>query len=130
MGLGQGETEPFRLLGEELVRDLDQNAGAVACARVGADRAAMLEIAEDGEGILDQLVRGAALDVGNEADPAGILFERGIVKSLRLRQPGVYAIGKARRGAFAAAQPGAQFFLRECVPRPFSSSRLTPTKHR
>ena len=101
-GLGQGKTEPFRLLGEELVRDLHQNAGAVAGARIGTDRAAMLEIAEDGERVLDQLMRLAALDVGDEADPAGILLERGIVKALRRRQPGVCAVGIARRRAFAA----------------------------
>ena len=101
-GLGQGKTEPFRLLGEELLRDLHQNAGAVACARIGTDRAAMFEIAEDGERVLDQFMRGAALDVGDEADSAGILLERGIVKALRRRQPGVCAVGKARRRAFAA----------------------------
>ena len=100
-GLGQAKTEPSRLLGEELVRNLHQNAGAVACSRIGTDRAAMLEIAEDSERVLDQLMRRPALDVGNEADPAGILLERGIVKALHRRQPRIYAIGKARRGAFA-----------------------------
>ena len=84
-GLRQLEAEPRRLLGEELVRDLHQDAGAVAGARIGADRAAMLEIAEDGERVLDDLVRLAALDVGDEADAAGILVERGIVKALRAR---------------------------------------------
>ena len=70
------------------MRDLHQNAGAVAGARIGADRAAMLEIAQDRERVVDDLVRLAALDVGDEADAAGILLERGIVKSLRRRQPG------------------------------------------
>ncbi len=84
-GLGQTETEPRRLLGEELVRDLHQDAGTVARARIGADRAAMLEIAEDGERVLDQLVRRPALDVGDEADAARILVEGGIVKALRAR---------------------------------------------
>jgi hypothetical protein len=36
---------------------------------VGAHGAAVLEVAEDGERILDQLVGGAALDVGNEPTP-------------------------------------------------------------
>ena len=130
VGLGQGETEPLRLLGEELVRDLDQNAGAVAGARVGADRAAMLEIAEDGEGILDQLVRGAALDVGNEADPAGILFERGVVKSLRRRQPGVGAVGKARRGAFAARSSAPALACANVCRAHFRPRVSPPPKHR
>ena len=83
-GLGRREAEPVGLLGEELVRDLHQDAGAVAGARIGADRAAMLEVAQDGERVLDQLVRLAALDVGDEADAAGILLERRIVEALRL----------------------------------------------
>ena len=60
-GFGKRKAEPVRLLGEELVRDLQQDAGAVAGARIGADRAAMLEIAEDRERVLDQLVRLAPL---------------------------------------------------------------------
>jgi hypothetical protein len=58
------------------MRDLRQDAGAVAGARVGADRAAVLEVAQDGERVRDQLLRLAALDVGDEADAAGILVER------------------------------------------------------
>ena len=46
-GARQSEAELGRLLGEELVRDLHQDAGAVAHARIGADRAAVLEIAQD-----------------------------------------------------------------------------------
>ena len=63
------------------MRDLHQDAGAVAGARIGPDRAAMLEIEQDGQRVLDDLVRLAALDVGNETDAAGILFLR------RIEQP-------------------------------------------
>ena len=87
-GLRQLEAELVGLLGEERVRDLHQDAGAVAGARIGADRAAMLEIAEDRERVLDDLVRLAALDVGDEADAAGILVERRIVEPLRCGQAG------------------------------------------
>ena len=54
---GSGSVMPsaFGLAGEELVRDLHQDAGAVAGARIGADRAAMLEIEQDGERVLDDL---------------------------------------------------------------------------
>ena len=41
------------LLGQELVRDLDQDAGAVAGDRIGADGAAVLEVLEDVERVLD-----------------------------------------------------------------------------
>ena len=78
---GSGSVKPssFAFAREELVRDLHQDAGAVAGARIGADRAAMFEIDENCQRILDDLVRLAALDVGDEADAAGILVERGIV---------------------------------------------------
>ena len=65
-------------LGEKLVRGLHQNAGAVAGARIGADRAAMLEIDQDRQRVFDDLVRLASLDVGNESDTAGIFFQRRI----------------------------------------------------
>src|SRR5947209_76531 len=57
----------------------------------------MFEIAEDGERVLDQLVRSPALDVGNKAHTAGILVERGIIKALRRRQSRIRAVAKAER---------------------------------
>jgi hypothetical protein len=47
----------------------------------------MLEVAENGERVVNDLVRLAAFDIGDETDAAGILVERRIVQSLRLRQP-------------------------------------------
>ena len=87
-GRRQREAELGGLAGEELVRDLHQDAGAVAGARIGADRAAMLEVEQDRQRVLDDLVRLAALDVGNEPDAAGILVERRIIKTARARTPG------------------------------------------
>ena len=75
-GLRQLEADLGGLAREEGVRDLHQDAGAVAGARIGADRAAMLEIAEDVDRVGDDLMRLLALDVGDEADAAGILFQR------------------------------------------------------
>ena len=83
----QPEAELVGRRGEERMRDLHQDAGAVAGARIGADRAAMLEIAQDRERVLDDLVGFAALDVGDEADPAGAFAQRRIVEALRRRQP-------------------------------------------
>ena len=76
----------LRLAGEELVRDLHQDAGAVAGARIGADRAAMLEVDQNRQRILDDLVRLAALDVGDESDAAGILGECRIVEAMTFGQ--------------------------------------------
>ncbi len=84
----------FAFLGKESVRDLRQNAGAVAGARIGTDRAAMLEIDQDRQRILDDLMRLAAFDIGDEADAAGILVERGIIETRRGRYAGVGGIGK------------------------------------
>ena len=69
------------LLGEELVRDLDEDAGAVAGDRVGADGTAVLEVLQDGERVLDELVRLLALEVGDEADAAGVVL------AARIEQP-------------------------------------------
>ena len=41
----------------ELVRDLDQDAGAVAHQLVGADRAAVVEVGQDAQALLDDAVR-------------------------------------------------------------------------
>ena len=84
-GLRQREAELLRLAREERVRDLHEDARAVAGARIGADRAAMLEIAQDRQRVGDDLMRLAALDVGDEADAAGILFQRRIVQAFGRR---------------------------------------------
>ena len=85
----QAEAEARRFFGEQFVRDLHQNSRAIAGARIGAHGAAMLEVAQDGERILDELVRFASFDVGDEADPAGILIERRIVETLCERHAGI-----------------------------------------
>ena len=53
-------------------------------------RAAMFEVAEDADRIGDDLMRLLALDVGDEADAAGILFQRGIVQAFSLRPERVF----------------------------------------
>src|SRR6202000_1539481 len=77
-GLRQPEADFCGLAREELVRDLHQNAGAVAGARIGADRAAVLEVDQDRQRVLDDLVRLASLDIGNKSAAAEILSQRGI----------------------------------------------------
>ena len=93
-GRGQGEADLGGLLGEKFVRDLHQDAGAVAHARIGADRAAMLEIAEDAQAVFDGLVRLAALDVGDETDAAGIFLQRRVVEPVRGRHSGIGGVAQ------------------------------------
>ena len=86
-GLRQLEADLGRLAREEGVRNLHQNAGAVAGARIGADRAAVFEVAQDAERVGDDLMRLHALDVGDEADAAGIFLERRVVQAFGRRTP-------------------------------------------
>ena len=84
-GLRQGEAEPRRFLQEELVGDLHQHARAVAGTRVGAHGAAVLQVEQDVDAVLDDAVGLAALDVGDEADAAGILFMGRVEQAERFR---------------------------------------------
>ena len=56
---GGGSVDALRrhLGAVELVGDLDQDAGAVAHQRIGADRAAVVEVLEDLQALLDDRVR-------------------------------------------------------------------------
>ena len=100
-GLGELEADLGRLALEERMRDLHQDAGAVAEARIGADGAAVLEIAEDAQRVGDDLMRLLALDVGDEADAAGILLQRRIVQAFGFRAPSVNS-GVCNSGAMSA----------------------------
>ncbi len=123
-GRRQAEAEPAGLRGEERVRNLDQDAGAVAGARIGADGAAMLEIAEDRQGVLDDLVRFFSFDVGDKADAAGAFAERRIVETLHRRRLDIGGVRPARRGyALGSAR------LRPCSAIP-DLAHLEPHRRR
>ena len=49
----------------------------------------MLQVAKYAQPVFDKLMRLATLDVGDEADSAGILVERRIVKTVRARCAGI-----------------------------------------
>ena len=69
-------------MAQQRVRHLDHAAGAVAHQRVGADRAAMVEIDEDLQPAADDIVRFSALDVRDKADAARIVLVARIVEAL------------------------------------------------
>ena len=71
------------LLAEETVGNLHQHAGAVAHQRIGADGAAMRQVFEHEQAVLDDLVRLHALHMRDEADAAGIMLVARIVETLR-----------------------------------------------
>ncbi len=83
---GEGEAELGALAREELVRDLDQHAGAVAGFRVAAACAAVRQVDQNLNALDDDVVRFLAFDIGNEADTAGVAFLSRVVKTLWLGQ--------------------------------------------
>ena len=82
-GRGQGEAQLLAFRREEIVGDLGQHAAAVAEGRIGADRAAMVEIDQDLKALLEDGVRLAVLHVGHKADAAGIVLLRRVVEAVR-----------------------------------------------
>ena len=84
-GRRQREAELGALAREELVRDLDQDAGAVAGLRIAAAGAAVRQVDQDLDALDDDVVRFVTLDVGDEADAAGVVFSARVVETLRGR---------------------------------------------
>ncbi len=88
-GLRQREAELRGLLPEEAVRDLHEHATAVSSLRVGADGAAVDEVAQDVEALGHDRMAAAVLHVRHEAHAAGVLLERRIVEGGGRRQAGI-----------------------------------------
>ena len=70
---------------QEPVRHLHQDAGAVAGVLLAAAGAAVLEVQQDLEPVLDDARGLAPLEIDHEADAAGVVLVSGVVKSLRGR---------------------------------------------
>ena len=64
---------------EELVRNLNQDARAIAGFRIAAAGAAMRQVDQDLQPLRDDLVRLLALDVDHEANTAGVVLVARIV---------------------------------------------------
>ena len=82
----QREAQLFTLAREEFVRDLDQDAGAIASFRIAAAGAAVREIDQDLQPFENNLVRLLALGVDHKADTAGVVLVSGVVQTLRFRK--------------------------------------------
>ena len=82
----QREAQLGALARKELVRDLNQDAGAVAGFRIAAARAAVREVDEDLQSLDDDVVRLLALDVDHEADATGVVLVSRIVETLLDRE--------------------------------------------
>ena len=87
-GFGQLDLEACRGLFQEGVRDLHEDAGAVAGERVGAGRTTMGQVLEDLDAVLDDGMARPALQIHHKADATRIVLALRIVESLRLRRGG------------------------------------------
>src|SRR6185369_7912206 len=72
------------LLAIKAVRNLDQEAGAIGKLGIPTHRAAVREVAQHRESLLDDGVRLPPLDVRYEADAAGVVLVLGVVETLGL----------------------------------------------
>jgi hypothetical protein len=116
---------------EEAVRDLDQDAAAVAGLRIRPDRAAVVEVQEDLEALRDDLMGPAVLHVGDEADAAGILLARRIVQALGRRQGRVaHDHGLVRPGPLRfGGRTGRGFDVQALVRHVAHARSLHPFEH-
>ena len=69
------------------MRHLHQNARAIARIGLATARAAMVQVAQNLEGLLDDLVGLFSFDVHHETDATGVMFKPRIVQALLGRQP-------------------------------------------
>ena len=73
---------------EKFVGHLGEDTRAVAGVVLGTNRAAVVEIQQNGQRVLNDRVRFSAMDIYDEADAAGVMLECRIVKALLGRQAG------------------------------------------
>src|SRR5208282_5215094 len=98
-GLRQIHSQLGALVAEEGMRNLNEDAGAVASLRVAAGCATMGEVDEDLEALADNLVTLLALDVRDQPHAAGIVFIARMIEALRLRWAET-AIGRCHGSLF------------------------------
>ena len=67
---------------KELVGHLEQDAGAVAGFRVATAGAAMSQVHQNLQGLGDDLVGLAAIDVGDDAHAAAVVFQMGGIEAV------------------------------------------------
>ena len=81
-GFGERDARGLGNFGEKFVRHLDEDARAVTSIGLAASGTTVVEVGENLECVGDDFMRFPALHIDNEADAAGIVFERGIVEAL------------------------------------------------
>ena len=72
------------LFAEKVMRNLKQDAGAVAGVLLESRAAAVLQVDQNGQCIVQNLVMALAVDIGKRADATRIVIEFGAIKALLL----------------------------------------------
>src|ERR1035441_2220836 len=73
-GPRQIETQRAAFAHKELVGDLEEDAGAVAGLRIASAGAAVRQVEQHLDSLLNNLVTLLAANVGHESDPAGVVL--------------------------------------------------------
>ena len=72
------------LFAEKMMRNLEQDAGAVAGVLLESRTAAVLQVDQNGQRVVQNLVMALAVDIGKRADATCIVVEFGAIKALLL----------------------------------------------
>ena len=80
------QQEPFRFIDKKPVRNLQHDSATITRFRIGTHRAAVFQVAQDRQPVLDDLVAFVVTDIGNQADAAGIVLVAWVIQALACRQ--------------------------------------------
>ena len=72
------------LFAKKMMRNLEQDAGAVAGVLLESRTAAVLQVDQNGQCIVQNLVMALTVDIGERADATRIVVEFGAIKALLL----------------------------------------------
>ena len=72
------------LFTEKVMRNLEQDSGAVAGVLLESGAAAVLQVDQNGQCVVQNLVMALAVDIGKRADATCIVVEFGAIKALLL----------------------------------------------
>ncbi len=83
--LGQTEAQRLAFAGKEIVRNLDQQPRAVASFRITPTGAAVRQVDQNLNALLNNLVALLPANAGDKAHAASVVLVRWIIKTLRRR---------------------------------------------